>query len=89
MDGTGLAVSIGMPREMTMTGTPSREEVASLARLAGLDLPEAFFAELVSAYGKVRELIDALPHARPRSDEPAHVFVPERFLPDSVPPEAR
>ena len=66
-----------------MSAAPTREEVAQLARLAGLDLPEAYFAELVSAYGNVRELIDTLPHNRPRGDEPAHVFVPEKFLPET------
>jgi hypothetical protein len=68
--------------EMCMSETPTREQVALLARLAGLALPEAYFDQLVAAYGNVRELIDALPHNRPRGDEPAHVFVPEKFLPE-------
>jgi hypothetical protein len=65
-----------------MPDAPTREEVATLARQAGLDLPEAYFDELVAAYGNVRRMIDALPHNRPRGDEPAHVFVPEKFLPE-------
>jgi len=64
-----------------MPEAPTREEVALLARHAGMNLPEAYFAQLVAAYRNVRELIDMLPHNRPRGDEPAHVFVPEKFLP--------
>jgi hypothetical protein len=60
---------------------PSREEVALLAQQAGLDLPEAYFDQLVSAYANVRELVATLPGARPRGDEPAHVFVPLHFKP--------
>ena len=63
-----------------MTDTPSADEVALLARQAGLDLPPAYFQELVDAYGNVRRMIDRIPAARPRGDEPAHVFEPTRFL---------
>ena len=63
-----------------MSAAPTREDVALLARQAGLDLPEAYFEQLVSAYANVRVLIDTLPHNRARGDEPAHVFVPEKFL---------
>ena len=65
-----------------MSEAPSREEVALLARMAGLSLPDVYFDQLVAAYGNVRELIDTLPRNRPRGDEPAHVFVPEKFLPE-------
>jgi hypothetical protein len=68
--------------EMPMSEAPTREEVVLLAHLAGLHLPDAYLDQLVSAYGNVRELIDTLPHGRPRGDEPAHVFVPEKFLPE-------
>jgi hypothetical protein len=65
---------------MTQAATP--DEIATLARQAGLDLPEAYFAQLVSAYGNVRRMIDALPTNRPRGDEPAHVFVATHFRPE-------
>ncbi|WP_428487798.1 hypothetical protein [Rhodopila sp.] len=65
-----------------MPSAPTRDEVAALARQAGLDLPDAYLEQLVGAYGNVRRMIDAIPHNRPRGDEPAHVFVPETFLPE-------
>ena len=65
-----------------MAQAPTPEEIKILAQRAGLDLPPEYFAELVSAYGNVRRMIDQLPANRPRGDEPAHVFVPKRFLPE-------
>jgi hypothetical protein len=67
-----------------MTDAPTREAVAELAKQAGLDLPEEYFAQLVAAYGNVRRMIDGIPHSRPRGDEPAHVFVPGKFLPEGA-----
>ena len=55
------------------------ETVAILAEQAGLDLPDAYFQELVAAYTHVRHMIDGIPANRPRSDEPAHVFVASHF----------
>jgi hypothetical protein len=65
-----------------MTDKPSKEEVSLLARQAGLDLPPAYLQELVEAYGNVRQMIERIPGARPHGDEPAHVFVPAKFLPE-------
>lgn len=64
-----------------MTASPTPEEIALLARQAGLDLPPAYLKELTEAYGNVRQMIDRIPTGRPRGDEPAHVFVPTKFLP--------
>jgi hypothetical protein len=64
-----------------MADTPTREEIALLARNAGLDLPPAYFDQLVAAYADVRRMVANLPHSRPRGDEPAHVFNPTAFLP--------
>jgi hypothetical protein len=64
-----------------MAAAPTPEQVSALAQQAGLDLPDAYFQELLSAYGNVRRMIDALPTNRPRGDEPAHVFVPTKFRP--------
>jgi len=64
-----------------MIDTPSHNEIVQLARQAGLDLPAAYLEELVEAYGHVRQMIARIPTGRPSGDEPAHVFVPPRFLP--------
>ena len=61
--------------------TPNRELILALAAQAGLVLPKAYEDELVAAYTNVRRMIDRLPANRPRGDEPAHVFVPTKFLP--------
>ncbi len=64
-----------------MTTKPTPDEIVLLARQAGLDLPVEYLRELVDAYGNVRQMIDRIPTGRPRGDEPAHVFVPTKFLP--------
>ncbi len=64
-----------------MPKSPTPDMVAVLAERAGLDLPDAYFQELLAAYTNVRHMIDALPINRPRGDEPAHVFVPTHFRP--------
>jgi hypothetical protein len=65
-----------------MPQSPSSEMVALLTKQAGLDLPEAYFQELLGAYANVRRMIDGIHANRPRGDEPAHIFVPTRFLPE-------
>jgi hypothetical protein len=62
-----------------MTKTSSDDDIMRLARQAGLDLPAAFMPELVEAYGHVRRMTERIGAARPRSDEPAHVFVASAF----------
>jgi len=52
-----------------------------LAAQAGLTLPPAYDDELIAAYANVRRMIDRLRANRQRGDEPAHVFVPIKFLP--------
>jgi hypothetical protein len=68
---------------MTET-TMSRDDILVLAKYAGLDLPEAYFDELVEAYGHVQRMVSRLPRDRPRGDEPAHVFVAKAFLPAGI-----
>jgi hypothetical protein len=58
-----------------------REELAILAKNAGLNLPEEYFPDLVDAYGHVHEMLARLHRGRKRGDEPAHVFVAKTFLP--------
>ena len=64
-----------------MTDAPSQDEIVRLARQAGLELAPAYLDELVEAYGHVRAMIARLPAGRPYGDEPAHIFVPQKFLP--------
>ena len=64
-----------------MSNTPTQDEIVLLARQAGLDLPAEYLPELIEAYGNVRRMIDRIPTGRPRGDEPAHVFVPGKFMP--------
>jgi hypothetical protein len=64
-----------------MTKTPTDDDIVRLARQAGLDPPDEFMAELIDAYGHVRQMAGRLLAARPHGDEPAHVFVASAFLP--------
>ncbi len=64
-----------------MAKTLTEDDIARLARQAGLDLPAEFMAELVDAYGHVRRMTERVSAARPRGDEPAHVFVASAFQP--------
>ncbi|MBY0318416.1 MAG: hypothetical protein K2X72_06795 [Reyranella sp.] len=60
---------------------PTDDDIKRLAQQAGLDLPEEFMPELIEAYGHVRQMVERLSTPRPRSDEPAHVFVASAFKP--------
>ncbi len=62
----------------------TREEIAVLARHAGLDLPPDIFEELVQAYANVEPMLMRLRRGRDRADEPAHVFDPRKFMPGKV-----
>jgi hypothetical protein len=65
-----------------MPPTPAtREEIAVLARRAGLELGAAHFDQLVDAYGHLERMLGRIRRARSYADEPAHVFVPTKFLP--------
>ena len=58
-----------------------REDILSVARLAGLHLPASYEDELVEAYDHIRRLVALLPQPRSCDDEPAHVFDPVTFEP--------
>lgn len=62
-----------------MTKPPTDDDIVRLARQAGLDLPAEFMPELIEAYGHVRQMTGRISAARPRGDEPAHVFVASAF----------
>jgi hypothetical protein len=59
----------------------TREEIAILARRAGLQLNEEHFKQLVEAYGHLEQMLGRIRRARSYADEPAHVFVPTKFAP--------
>jgi hypothetical protein len=58
----------------------TREEIAVLARRAGLELSTEHFDQLVDAYGHLERMLGRIRRARSYADEPAHVFVPTKFL---------
>lgn len=65
-----------------MERTPAtREEIAAMARIAGLDLAPAYFDELVEAYRNIEPMLWRIRQARDRADEPAHTFDPRKFMP--------
>jgi hypothetical protein len=64
-----------------MAKTPTDDDIKRLAIQAGLDLPAEFMPELIEAYGHVRRMTERVRAARPRGDEPAHVFVASSFQP--------
>ena len=65
-----------------MPPTPAtREEITVLARRAGLELGAEHFDQLVEAYGHLERMLGRIRRARAYADEPAHVFVPTKFLP--------
>lgn len=66
---------------MTKPPPLSDDDIVRLARQAGLDLPAELMPELIEAYGHVRQMVERLGSPRPRSDEPAHVFVASAFRP--------
>lgn len=59
----------------------TREEIAVLARNAGLNLSPEYFGELVDAYANLEPMLWRLRRGRDRADEPAHVFDPRKFMP--------
>lgn len=61
----------------------TREEIAGMARMAGLNLPPEYFDELVEAYANLEPMLKRLRRGRDRADEPAHVFDPRKFMPVS------
>lgn len=62
----------------------TRDEIAALARNAGLDLPPDLFDELVEAYRNVEPMLMRLRRNRGYADEPAHVFDPRKLMPGKI-----
>ncbi|MFM9848636.1 MAG: hypothetical protein ACKVP3_15910 [Hyphomicrobiaceae bacterium] len=59
----------------------TREEIAVLAKTAGLDLPGEYFDELVEAYLNIEPMLMRVRRGRERADEPAHAYDPRKFMP--------
>ena len=59
----------------------TREEIAVLAKTAGLALPAEYFDELVEAYLNIEPMLQRVRRGRDRADEPAHVYDPRKFMP--------
>jgi hypothetical protein len=73
-----------MSKEQIMTQKPAtREDIAAMARIAGLDLSPEHFEELVEAYANLEPMLVRLRRGRDKADEPAHVFDPRKFMPAS------
>lgn len=63
-----------------MTET-TEDELRVLAEKAGLSkLPDAYRAELLSAYRHLEVMIARIRRDRPQGDEPAHVFAAATFV---------
>lgn len=58
----------------------TREDIAAIARVAGLDLSPALFDELVEAYRLIEPSLQRLRRNRDRGDEPAHIYDPRAFM---------
>lgn len=59
----------------------SREEIAVLARFAGLELKKEHFDDLVESFRTIEPVLQRLPRRREAVDEPGHIFDPRRFMP--------
>jgi len=65
-----------------MTRTPATpQEIAVMARIAGLELAPQYMEELVQAYNGIEPMLLRLRQGRDRADEPAHTFDPRKFMP--------
>lgn len=59
----------------------SREEIVTMARIAGLNLAQPYMDELIEAYRNIEPMLQRIRRDRARADEPAHVFDPRKFMP--------
>ena len=62
--------------------TVSREDIRTIARMAGLTLSEQQFEDLVAGYQLYEPVLARLPRDVPFSAEPAHIFDPRSFMPE-------
>jgi hypothetical protein len=72
-----------MREKRIMAGeTVLREDIRTIARMAGLTLSEQQFEDLVAGYRLYEPVLARLPRDLPFSAEPAHVFDPRSFMPE-------
>ena len=58
----------------------SRDEIVTMARVAGLELEPHYMDELVEAYRNIEPMLQRIRRDRARADEPAHTFDPRKFM---------
>jgi hypothetical protein len=63
----------------------TRDEIAAVARSAGLSLRPEHFEDLVQAYGHLHAMLQRLPREHAYGAEPAHVFDPRKLSPKGQP----
>jgi hypothetical protein len=74
------------PVALTEKPPTSPEHIAVLLKHADLQLPEAYLAELIEAYGYVERMVGRIHRGRDRADEAAHVYNPRTFEPKAKVP---
>ena len=62
----------------------TRDQIATLVMIAGLELDAAGLDEVVAAYQNIEPMLWRIPRGRDRADEPAHTFDPRKFVPDAA-----
>ena len=64
-----------------MAKEASVEDIRAMTRIAGHELNEEQFQDLVAAYRLYEPVLARLPRDLPPSAEPAHIFDPRSFMP--------
>ena len=65
-----------------MSSPMSGEDIRTIIRLAGLDLTDQQFEDLVAAQRLYEPVLARLPRDLPFSVDPAHLFDPRSFMPE-------
>jgi hypothetical protein len=60
----------------------SIEDIRAMTRMAGHELTDQQFEDLVAGYRLYEPVLARLPRDLPPSAEPAHVFDPRSFMPE-------
>lgn len=67
-----------------MSKEASIEDIRAMTRMAGHELTEQQFDDLVTAYRLYEPVLARLPRDLPPSAEPAHIFDPRTFMPEGT-----
>ena len=57
----------------------SPEEIRTMVRQAGLDLPEELMRQFIEAWPTYEAMVRRIPRSRSYAEEPAHIFRPTRL----------